>query len=123
MNKPIFQPTVLMRPVVIWIAMLLLAATLMGNWYLSQASDPYIQEVLSLPSHLSQGKAIFQVNCGVCHGLNGQGDIGPNLKNVSQRKSRIQLIQQVIGGKTPPMPQFQPNTQDMADLLVYLENL
>ncbi|MFM6660226.1 MAG: cytochrome c, partial [Microcystis panniformis] len=32
-------------------------------------------------------------------------------------------IEQVISGKTPPMPKFQPDTQAMADLLVYLENL
>jgi hypothetical protein len=33
------------------------------------------------------------------------------------------LIQQVVSGNTPPMPQFQPEAKDMADLLEYLEQL
>ncbi|MCY7406042.1 MAG: cytochrome c, partial [Alkalinema sp. CAN_BIN05] len=42
---------------------------------------------------------------------------------VSHRKSQAALIEQVISGKTPPMPQFQPNPQEMADLLSYLQSL
>ena len=34
-----------------------------------------------------------------------------------------QLIQQVVSGKTPPMPRFQPEPQAMADLLAYLNSL
>jgi hypothetical protein len=33
------------------------------------------------------------------------------------------LIHQVTSGETPPMPQFQPSAQEMADLLKYLESL
>jgi hypothetical protein len=29
----------------------------------------------------------------------------------------------VVSGRTPPMPKFQPEAQEMADLLEYLENL
>ena len=123
MDKPILQPKILVRPVIILIVVVLLATTLMGSWYLSQVSDPYIQEVLSLTGNLNRGQAIFQANCGVCHGLDGRGNIGPNLESVSQRKAPIQLIEQVISGKTPPMPKFQPNVQNMADLLSYLETL
>jgi hypothetical protein len=42
---------------------------------------------------------------------------------VSQRKNDSALIQQVISGKTPPMPSFQPDPQSMADLLAYLHEL
>jgi mono/diheme cytochrome c family protein len=91
--------------------------------YTYQKSDPYIQDVLSRSGNLTQGHAIFQINCAGCHGWEGKGDIGPNLTHISQRKSQIGLIEQVISGKTPPMPKFQPNTQEMADLLSYLETL
>ncbi|MCY7276760.1 MAG: cytochrome c, partial [Phormidesmis sp. CAN_BIN44] len=37
--------------------------------------------------------------------------------------SRTRLIDQVISGKTPPMPQFQPSPQEMADVLSYLKSL
>jgi len=49
--------------------------------------------------------------------------VGPNLHGVSERKSDAKLVQQVVSGETPPMPQFQPSPQDMADLLSYLKQL
>jgi mono/diheme cytochrome c family protein len=85
--------------------------------------DPYVQSVLSLPGDATQGRFIFQMNCSSCHGIYGDGQVGPSLRHVSTRKSRIGLINQVISGKTPPMPQFQPTPQAMADLLKYLESL
>lgn len=88
-----------------------------------QASDPYIHEVLVLQGEQTRGKAIFQMNCAVCHGIEANGEVGPSLLKVSGRMSKIRLIQQVTSGSTPPMPQFQPEAQDMADLLAYLESL
>jgi mono/diheme cytochrome c family protein len=89
----------------------------------ARSPDPYAQSVLALVGDPIQGHAIFQVNCAGCHGLTADGSVGPSLKSVSLRKSKAQLITQVIGGKTPPMPKFQPQPQEMADLLSYLENL
>jgi len=89
----------------------------------AQAFNPYVKGVLSMHGDRVQGHAIFQMNCAGCHGLQADGHIGPSLKNISGRKSKIALIQQVTGGKTPPMPQFQPNSTEMADLLSYLESL
>ncbi|MBD1823261.1 cytochrome c [Cyanobacteria bacterium FACHB-DQ100] len=86
-------------------------------------TDPYVQEVLSIPGDAIQGHAIFQINCAGCHGIMADGKVGPSLKNVSSRKSRTRLIEQVISGQTPPMPKFQPSPQEMADLLEYLESL
>lgn len=88
-----------------------------------RTSDPYIQEVLSLPGHTDRGYAIFQMNCASCHGVKATGKVGPSLQHISDRKSRVGLIKQVISGQTPPMPQFQPSPEDMADLLEYLETL
>ncbi|NER81541.1 MAG: cytochrome c [Leptolyngbya sp. SIO1D8] len=88
-----------------------------------QAADPYIQAVLTLEGHKERGQGIFQMNCAVCHGIEAQGEVGPSLLGVSARKSKAKLIRQVVSGETPPMPQFQPDPQDMADLLQYLETL
>ena len=85
--------------------------------------DPYIQSVLQLTGDADRGREIFQLNCATCHGLDADGEVGPNLRDVSERKSKVALIQQVISGQTPPMPQFQPNERDMADLLSFLETL
>ncbi len=91
--------------------------------HMVRASDPYIKNVLSQKGDLIQGHAIFQMNCAGCHGWEGLGSVGPSLQGVSKRKSRFGLIDQVTSGKTPPMPQFQPDAQEMADLLSYLESL
>jgi len=88
-----------------------------------QMSDPYIKSVMSLTGDPVRGNAIFQMNCAGCHGFQADGRVGPSLQGISKHKSQISLIQQVISGKTPPMPQFQPGTQEMADLLSYLQKL
>lgn len=88
-----------------------------------QAADPYIHEVLSLEGNISQGEAIFKMNCAVCHGFEATGEVGPTLVRVSDHRTKVSLIKQVISGQTPPMPQFQPDPQAMADLLGYLESL
>ncbi|NJM45121.1 MAG: cytochrome c [Alkalinema sp. RU_4_3] len=99
-----------------------LVVGLMGL-YTSNRPSAYVQNVLALPGERQQGAAIFSMNCAVCHGLMADGRVGPSLKNVSMRKSPAALIEQVTSGKTPPMPQFQPDPQVMADLLSYLESL
>ncbi|MBL1175879.1 c-type cytochrome [Pantanalinema sp. GBBB05] len=86
-------------------------------------SDPYVESVLALQGDPVQGNAIFQMNCAGCHGTFANGRVGPSLRNVGDRKSKASLIHQVISGQTPPMPQFQPTAQEMADLLSYLESL
>lgn len=91
--------------------------------YRAGHADPYVQTVLSMEGDASQGRVIFEMNCASCHGLYGDGQVGPSLKHVSDRKSKVGLIKQVISGKTPPMPQFQPTPEEMADLLQYLERL
>ncbi|MEW5856322.1 MAG: cytochrome c [Cyanobacteriota bacterium] len=90
---------------------------------LFRVSDPYVKTVLTLTGDPVKGHAIFQMNCAGCHGLEAHGRVGPSLEAISKRKSRVRIIHQVISGETPPMPQFQPSTQEMADLLRYLENL
>jgi mono/diheme cytochrome c family protein len=102
--------------------LLAIAASLFG-FHLMQVSDPYIHSVLSLNGDPTRGHAIFKINCAGCHGLDGDGQVGPSLQHVSQKKSKISLIHQVISGETPPMPKFQPSPQEMADLLSYLEKL
>ena len=92
-------------------------------WLLRPPLNPYTQSVLNLSGNPIQGRSIFVMNCVACHGEWANGKVGPNLHGVSDRKSDIKLVQQVVSGETPPMPQFQPSPQDMADLLSYLKQL
>ncbi len=93
------------------------------GFYRSQQVNPYVRDVLSLQGNREQGQAIFLMNCAGCHGEAAGGRVGPSLHDLSNRRSRVSIIQQVISGETPPMPQFQPSAQEMADLLSYLETL
>ncbi|MEY2983484.1 MAG: Cytochrome [Cyanobacteriota bacterium] len=105
------------------IAVVVVCVVALIAWLSLSPIDPYTSEVLTLNGNAERGQAIFQANCAVCHGLEGNGNIGPSLVDVHQHRSAVALIQQVVSGKTPPMPQFQPNPQEMADLLNYLKTL
>ncbi|MEB3160540.1 MAG: cytochrome c [Synechocystis sp.] len=118
------SPKISLHPLGTWfIAIMTVIVVVVVAWFSATHFDPYVSEVLSLDGDGNRGHAIFQANCAVCHGMEATGNIGPSLVGVHQRKSEVQLIKQVITGKTPPMPQFQPNSQEMADLLDYLETL
>ncbi len=93
------------------------------GWHSFQEANPYITSVLARTGDPTLGHAIFQINCSGCHGLDASGRVGPSLIEISKRKSPHSLIEQVTSGNTPPMPQFQPNPQEMADLLSYLATL
>lgn len=124
MDNQIAQPKILVqRFTLMAIAVVLAIVTCAFTAYLYQTSDPYIQSVLSVEGDRARGHAIFQINCAGCHGLLGDGKVGPSLHHISRRKSELGLIHQVVSGKTPPMPKFQPSPKDMADLLEYLQEL
>ncbi|NEQ43819.1 MAG: cytochrome c [Leptolyngbya sp. SIOISBB] len=110
------------RLMVVGVLLTLILGILFFVWH-AQAADPYVQGVLALEADSDRGHEIFQMNCAVCHGIEANGEVGPSLLGVSARKSKVKLIQQVVSGNTPPMPQFQPEPKDMADLLGYLEQL
>jgi mono/diheme cytochrome c family protein len=86
-------------------------------------SDPYTRTTLELSGSVGNGGRLFRLNCAGCHGLAAQGLVGPNLHGVDRRKNDRQLIQQVVSGRTPPIPRFQPEPQAMADRLAFLHSL
>ncbi|MCS6781610.1 MAG: cytochrome c [Gloeomargarita sp. SKYBB_i_bin120] len=109
--------------VLLGLALILCLVLLSWGWSRVSTPDPYVQTVLSLVGDPVRGRDIFLQNCASCHGVQGAGHVGPSLQGVTKRRSAQQIIAQVTGGKTPPMPQFQPSPQAMADLLRYLEQL
>ncbi len=105
------------------VALLALALVLLVGWLPAQRTDPYTRATLALQGSAGDGGRLFRLNCAGCHGLAAQGLVGPNLHGVTHRKNDRQLIQQVVSGRTPPMPRFQPEPQAMADLLAFLHSL
>ena len=101
-----------------------IACILLVLWTIGGArSDPYSRQTLALQGSAERGGQLFLLNCAGCHGIAAQGLVGPDLHGVNKRKSQRQLIQQVVSGRTPPMPSFQPEPQSMADLLSFLNAL
>ena len=112
------QKLVLMALALITVAILAVAGV-----YVWQHSDPYVQSVQAIRGDAVRGNAIFQMNCAGCHGTLATGKVGPSLLKVSSRRSQLSLMDQITSGKTPPMPKFQANPTEMADLLSYLKTL
>ena len=97
-------------------------AILIWVWLPSQAS-PYIKTTLNTKGSIEKGNSLFRMNCVGCHGISAQGLLGPDLHEVSYHLSDKKIINQVIQGRTPPMPSFQMEPEKMADLLAYLNSL
>ena len=86
-------------------------------------TDPYIKATIDLEGSTEQGEKIFRINCVGCHGITAQGLLGPDLHEVTHRATKKEIINQIRQGKTPPMPSFQIEPQQTADILAYLESL
>ena len=86
-------------------------------------NDKYIIETLELDGSAKEGDALFKMNCVGCHGITARGLVGPDLHSVTQRLNDKEIIKQVTGGLTPPMPSFEIDPLNMSNLLKYLHSL
>ena len=85
--------------------------------------DPFIYETLAIKGEKTSGSKLFKINCVGCHGISAQGLVGPDLNDVTDRLNDKEIINQIIKGRTPPMPSFEIEAQSMADLLSYMHSL
>jgi len=86
-------------------------------------NNKYIIETLDHNGSVDDGDALFKMNCVGCHGITARGLVGPDLHSVTQRLSDEEIIKQVTGGLTPPMPSFEIDPVNMSNLLKYLHSL
>jgi mono/diheme cytochrome c family protein len=86
-------------------------------------NNKYIIKTLELNGSTEKGDALFKINCVGCHGITARGLVGPDLHSVTQRLSDKEIIKQVTGGLTPPMPSFEIDPVNMSNLLKYLHSL
>ena len=88
-----------------------------------QENNKYIIETLGLNGSAEEGDALFKINCVGCHGITARGLVGPDLHSITQRLNDKEIIKQVTGGLTPPMPSFEIDPVNMSNLLRYLHTL
>jgi len=86
-------------------------------------NNKYILETLDLKGSVKEGDALFKINCVGCHGITARGLVGPDLHAITQRLNDKEIIKQVTGGLTPPMPSFEIDPVNMSHLLKYLHSL
>ena len=88
-----------------------------------QEKNKFIIETLELNGSAEEGDALFKINCVGCHGITARGLVGPDLHSITQRLNDKEIIKQVTGGLTPPMPSFEIDPVNMSNLLKYLHSL
>ena len=86
-------------------------------------NNKYIIETLELNGSAKEGYALFKMNCVGCHGITARGLVGPDLHSITQRLNDKEIIKQVTGGLTPPMPSFEIDPINMSNLLKFLHSL
>ena len=86
-------------------------------------NNKYIIETLKINGSAKDGYSLFKMNCVGCHGITARGLVGPDLHSITQRLNDKEIIKQVTGGLTPPMPSFEIDPVNMSNLLKYLHSL
>ena len=89
----------------------------------NRENNKYIIDTLELNGSAKEGDALFKINCVGCHGITARGLVGPDLHSITQRLNDKEIIKQVTGGLTPPMPSFEIDPVNMSNLLKYLHSL
>ncbi len=110
----------IIKKVMLFASLLIVFAIFFFN---HQRNNEYTRKTLELDGSLTNGNGLFKMNCVGCHGITARGLVGPDLHDVTERLSDSQIITQVTKGLTPPMPSFEIEPQNMADLLTYLHTL
>jgi len=81
-----------------------LALFLMGALYAALSPATQVAADTGMSAQVAEGKALFQVTCSSCHGLNGEGTTqGPSLVGVGAAVALVgaitgTLVPQAIGG-------------------------
>ena len=86
-------------------------------------NNEYIIKTLELNGSITEGDSLFKTNCVGCHGITARGLVGPDLHSITARLNDKEIIKQVTGGLTPPMPSFEIDPVNMSNLLKYLHSL
>ncbi len=85
--------------------------------------------LLADPAHVAAGSAKFATTCGVCHGLGGEGKIGPNLTDdfwLHGDASLLAIFKTVADGvpeKGMPTWKKQLSPKELQDVVVYVGSL
>ena len=86
-------------------------------------NNKYIDETLEINGSAKDGDALFKMNCVGCHGITARELVGQDLYSITQHLNDKEIIKQVTGGFTTPMPSFEIDPIIMSNSLKYLNSL
>ena len=115
-----FKREFLKKSCIVFVVLIILFSIFFLNRH---ENNKYIFETLELNGSVKEGDALFKINCVGCHGITARGLVGPDLHSITQRLNDKEIIKQVTGGITPPMPSFEIDPVKMSNLLKYLHSL
>lgn len=92
---------------------LALALLLLGSLYAALSPATQVAADTGMSAQVAEGKALFQVTCSSCHGLNGEGTSqGPSLVGVGAASVDFQM-------STNRMPMSRPGAQAPRKVVTY----
>ena len=109
---------------IIFLFLFVILLTFFSLFFLNHSyNDKYILHTLELKGSVEEGDSLFKINCVGCHGITARGLVGPDLHSITKRLNDKEIIKQITGGLTPPMPSFEIDPVNMSNLLKYLHSL
>ena len=85
--------------------------------------NKFIIETREINGSTDEGNALFMINYVGYHGISTRGLAGPHLYSITKSLNDKEIIKQVAGGLTSPMPSFEIDSVNMSNLLKYLHSL
>lgn len=80
-----------------------------------------VDAILALTPDLDNGSALYQANCALCHGENGEGitDLGSDIRNETDQRT---VVVSVLDGNDEGMTAFRDflTEQEIADVSGYV---
>jgi mono/diheme cytochrome c family protein len=101
--------------------------------YLARSRE-YVSEgtfVASTPHDAEAGRALYEENCGACHGEDGRGDVAPNLVDpvfrqiYDDRLLGLTIRDGIEDTEMPPFGEqgFELSDQEITDIMAYIRSL
>jgi mono/diheme cytochrome c family protein len=88
----------------------------------AEGGEGRAEAILALEGDAVAGADVYDAECSLCHGLNGEGASGPTMAAAVEPHDRASLVDVLLQG-AGDMPSFEElPDQDVADVVTYLED-